>query len=156
MRMAIYCRVSKEDQNPENQRIQLEAFARIKGWYYETFLEKESTRKTRPIKQQLMQDLRKRRFDGVLIWKLDRWARSLRELITDIDELVSKKLDFVVMTTPIDTTSASGRLFIQMLGAFAEFERDLIRERTMAGLARARARGVKLGRPRKIRGQNVN
>lgn len=156
MRMAIYCRVSTIDQNPENQEIQLVKYAELQGWQFEVFQEKESTRKTRPIKQQLMQDLRSRKFDGVLIWKLDRWARSLKELITDIDELISKKLEFVVMTTPIDTTTAGGRLFIQMMGAFAEFEREINRERTMLGLARARAKGVKLGRPKKIKRFMVN
>lgn len=149
MKIALYCRTSKVDQNPENQRLQLEAHAKAKGWEYEVFEEQESTRKTRPIKQDVLLRLRNREFDGVLIWKLDRWARSLQELIMDIDDLTAKNLNFMVLTAPIDTTSASGRLFIQILGAFAEFEREIIKERTMAGLERARAQGKTLGRPRK-------
>ena len=135
--------------NPENQRLQLEAHAKLKGWEYTIFEEKESTRETRPIKQEVLNLVRKGDFNAIMVWKLDRWARSLQELIMDIDELTSKNKDFIVLTQPIDTTSASGRLFMQILGAFAEFEREIIRERTMAGLERARQQGKKLGRPRK-------
>lgn len=149
MKVAIYVRVSKRDMNPENQLIQLEKYAKEKGFEYTIFQEKESTRNTRPIKQEVLTKLRQREYEGVLIWKLDRWARSLQELITDINEITGKNLQFIVLTAPIDTTTASGRLFINVLGAFAEFERDIIKERTMAGLDRARALGKTLGRPRK-------
>lgn len=135
--------------NPENQKIQLEEYTRQKGWEYDVFEEKESTRNTRPIKQEVLRLVRIGKYNGVLIWKLDRWARSLQELIMDIDDLTNRGKEFIVMTQPIDTTSASGRLFMQILGAFAEFEREIIRERTIAGLERARAKGIKLGRPRK-------
>lgn len=154
MKVAIYVRVSKIDMNPENQLIQLEKYANDKGWEYEVFEEKESTRYTRPVKENVLNMLRKREFDGVLIWKLDRWARSLQELIMNINELTGKGLQFIVLTAPIDTTNASGRLFINILGSFAEFERDIIRERTIAGLDRVRAQGKKLGRPRKTPPQN--
>lgn len=150
-KIAIYVRVSRRDLKPENQVFQLELHAKQRGWKYQIFTEVETTRKTRPVKAQLLADLRKGKFSGVMIWKLDRWARSLRELITDIDEITSRGLNFVVMTQPIDTTTAGGRLFLQILGAFAEFEREIISERTRAGLDRARARGVKLGRPKKKR-----
>lgn len=149
MKIAIYVRVSRTDLNPENQRLQLVNHANNKLWQYQVFEETESTRKTRPIKEQIIQSLRNGEFDGVLIWKLDRWARSLQELIMDIDTITARNKEFIVLTQPIDTTSASGRLFMQILGAFAEFEREIIRERTMAGLDRARAQGKKLGRPRK-------
>ena len=149
MKVAIYVRVSKRDMNPENQLIQLEKYAKEKGFEYTIFQEKESTRNTRPIKQEVLTKLRQREYEGVLIWKLDRWARSLQELITDINEITGKNLQFIVLTAPIDTTTASGRLFINVLGAFAEFERDIIKERTMAGLDRARALGKTLGRPKK-------
>lgn len=148
MKVVIYARTSKIDQNPENQVIQLEKYCKDKGWDFETFEEQESTRNTRPIKQLVLAKLRRREFDGVLIWKLDRWARSLQELIMDINEITGKGLQFIVMTAPIDTTNASGRLFINILGSFAEFERDIIRERTIAGLERARSQGKTLGRPR--------
>ena len=151
MKLILYVRTSKRDMNPENQKLQLVRHAENNGWEYEVFEEQESTRKTRPVEQKALTLLRKGKYDGILIWKLDRWARSLQELIMDIDELAAKKKEFIVLTQPIDTTSASGRLFMQILGAFAEFEREIIRERTLAGLERARASGKKLGRPRKKR-----
>jgi len=149
VRIAIYVRTSKRDMHIENQEMALVRHAKLKGWNYVIFRETETTRKTRPIKQDLLTKLRNRHFDGVLIWKLDRWARSLQELIMDIDELTSKGLQFIVLTAPIDTTTPTGRLMIHLLGAFAEFEREIIRERTLAGLERAKAQGKKLGRPRK-------
>ncbi|KYK20683.1 hypothetical protein AYK24_09840 [Thermoplasmatales archaeon SG8-52-4] len=149
MKIAIYIRVSRGDLKPENQRIQLEDYAKQKGWEYEVFEEIESTRKTRPIKENVLKLLRKGKYDGVLIYKLDRWARSLQELIMNIEELKNRGKQFIVLTQPIDTTNPSGMLMLQILGAFAEFEREIIRERTLAGLERARRKGVKLGRPRK-------
>jgi len=149
MKIAIYCRVSREDLNLENQSMKLIEFAKMKGWEYELFLEKESTRKTRPIKEEVLDLLRKGKFDGVLVYKLDRWARSLQELVMNIEELKNRGKHFIVLTQPIDTSSASGMLMFQILGAFAEFEREMIRERTMNGLDRARAKGIKLGRPKK-------
>ncbi len=149
MKLAIYIRVSKRDLNPENQKLQLLDYCKTKGYEYTVFTEIESTRKTRPIKQDVLTRVCKGEFNGVLIWKLDRWARSLQELISDIDRITNRNKEFIVLTQPIDTTSASGRLFMQILGAFAEFEREIIRERTIAGLDRARAAGIKLGRPKK-------
>lgn len=148
MKIAIYCRVSREDLNLENQSIKLIEFAKMKGWDYEVFEETESTRKSRPIKEKVLWLLRMGKFDGVLVYKLDRWARSLQELIMNIDELKNKGKHFIVLTQPIDTSNASGILMLQLLGAFAEFEREMIRERTLAGLDRARAKGKKLGRPK--------
>ena len=92
--------------------------------------------------------VRQGKFDGVLIYKLDRWARSLQELIMNVTEITNRGKQFVVLTQPFDTTSSAGMLMMQILGAFAEFEREIIRERTLAGLDRARAKGIKLGRPK--------
>lgn len=150
MKVAVYVRISKRDMNPDNQKLQLVQHCDLKGWEYKIFEERESTRATRPIKQEVLNLVRNGAFNGILVWKLDRWARSLQELIMDIDELTGKGKDFIVLTQPIDTTNASGRLFMQILGAFAEFEREIIRERTFAGLDRARAEGKKLGRPKKM------
>ena len=99
----------------------------------------------------MLQLLREGKLDGVVIQKLDRWARSLQELIMNVEEITSKGKAFIVLDQPIDTTNASGKLMLQILGAFAEFEREIIRERTIAGLDRARAQGKTLGRPRKTR-----
>ena len=148
MKIAIYCRVSKRELKPENQKLQLVEYAKQKGWDYEVFEEIESTRKTRPVKESILKLIREGKFDGVLIYKLDRWARSLQELIMNVTEITERGKQFIVSTQAFDTTSASGMLMMQILGAFAEFEREIIRERTIAGLDRARARGVKLGRPR--------
>jgi len=149
VKVALYVRVSRRDLNPKNQLIQLKKYCEDREWTYDVFEEVESTRKTRPIKQKVLNLLRKGKYGGVVIWKLDRWARSLQELIMDIDEITNKGKEFIVTTSPIDTTNASGRLFMQILGAFAEFEREIISERTKSGLERAKGKGIKLGRPAK-------
>lgn len=149
MKVAIYCRVSRGDLKPENQKIQLVDYAKQKNWEYEVFEETESSRKTRPIKEKVLQGIREGKFDGILIYKLDRWARSLQELIMNVQEITNRGKQFIVLTQPFDTTSSAGMLMMQILGAFAEFEREIIRERTMAGLERARAAGRIGGRPRK-------
>ena len=150
MKAAIYCRTSKIDQNPENQLIDLERYSKAMGYEYEIFQEQESTRKTRPIKQQVFQDTIGRKYDIIIVWKLDRWARSLQELINDLQVLQVNKAEFFSLKDNIKLDgSATNMLMIQVLGAFAEFERAIIRERTLAGLQRARANGVILGRPAK-------
>lgn len=149
MKFAIYCRGSRSDINLDNQKLPLIEYAKAKGWEYDIFEEEMSTRKTRPIKEKVLDLIRHGKYDGVLVYKLDRWARSLQELIMNVNEITTRKKQFVVLTQPIDTTNPSGMLMLQILGAFAEFEREIIRERTMAGLERARSQGKKLGRPRK-------
>ncbi len=150
MKVAIYVRVSREDLKPENQILELETFAKAMGWEYEIFEEKETTRKTRPIKKHVFDEACRKRFDKILVWKLDRWARSLQELIYDFSILQSHKAGFQSLKDNITLDDdPRNMLMIHMLGAFAEFERAMIRERTMAGLARARAEGKILGRPRK-------
>lgn len=147
MKVAIYCRVSRSDLTAENQKLALVEHCKTKGWEYEVFEETESSRKTRPIKEKVIQLVREGKFDGILIYKLDRWARSLQELIMNVTEITNRGKQFIVLTQPFDTTSSAGMLMMQILGAFAEFEREIIRERTMAGLDRARSQGKKLGRP---------
>ncbi len=147
MKIAIYCRVSTEGQTTENQRIPLVDYADRQGWTYEIFEETETTRKTRPIKQALMKRLRRMEFDALLVLKLDRWARSLRELTLDIEELHNKNITFISLNDGIDLSTATGKLQFQILAAFAEFERNLISQRTLEGLDRARKQGIRLGRP---------
>ena len=149
MKYALYARVSTEEQSTEQQVDRLIAHAEKMGWEYEIFTETESTRKTRPIKYKLIQSLRARDYDGVCVYKLDRWARSMQELIYELEEFHKKNIDFVSMSDNIDLSSASGKLQFQILAAFAEFERSLISERTKEGLRRAVKQGKKLGRPRK-------
>jgi putative DNA-invertase from lambdoid prophage Rac len=148
MKVAIYCRVSTNDQTPENQRIRLTEYAREKRWDFDIYSEVESTRKTRPVKAELLNKLRNGEYDGVLVYKLDRWARSSTELVIEISELVKKGITFVSYTESLDFSTSTGRLHFQILGAFAEFERDLISERTKEGIHRARNQGKVLGRPK--------
>lgn len=147
LRMALYCRVSTYSQTTENQVLKLEEYADRQGWDYVTFEETETTRKTRPIKQEVLMALRNKQFDGVCIWRLDRWARSTAELILEIKELHDKEIIFKSLSDNIDFSTPAGKLQFHILAAFAEFERNLISERTREGLARAKAKGRKLGRP---------
>lgn len=148
MKVALYSRVSTSEQTTENQSMRLIAHAKRNNWDAELIEEVESSRKTRPKKAELLQRLRNREFDALCIWKLDRWARSSYELLGDIDELAKKGIIFVSLSDNIDLSTATGRLQFQILSAFAEFERGLIRERTLEGLNRAKAQGKTLGRPK--------
>lgn len=150
MKVAIYIRVSRVDLHPENQRLELEKYAKMQEWDYEIFEEKESTRKTRPIKKMIFDNACRREYDKILVYKLDRWARSLQELIYDLNMLQQHKVGFQSLKDNIILDDdPRNMLMIHMLGAFAEFERAMISERTIAGLERAKAQGKKLGRPRK-------
>lgn len=150
MKVAIYIRVSRIDLNPENQKLELENYAKAMGWEYEIFEETESTRKTRPIKDKLFRDALAKKYDLILITQLSRWARSLQELINDFNLLRQHNVEFrSIKDNIILNDDPRNMLMIQILGAFSEFERAMIRERTLAGLARAKAQGKKLGRPRK-------
>ncbi len=148
MRVAIYVRVSTEDQTVENQILRLTEFAQSKNWDYEVFSEVQSTRKSRPIKAELLKKLRDGEYDGVLIFKLDRWARSSTELLLEITELLKKGIKFISFSDNLDFSTASGKLHWQILAAFAEFERSLISERTKEGIYRAKMQGKQLGRPK--------
>lgn len=152
MKIAIYIRTSKTDQVLANQLIPLEKYAQSFDWAYEVFSEQETTRKTRPIQWALYNRLLKKEFDGLLIYKFDRWARSTRELVTHLEEFQNKNVRFISYTENIDLGTPTGKLMFTIISGMAEFERALIRERTMAGLDRARAQGKKLGRPKKKRG----
>ncbi len=147
-RFAIYVRVSRTDQVLENQINPLVEYCKRMDWDYEIFQEKESTRKSRPVQWDLYNQLLKKKFDGLLFYKLDRWARSLKELVTHMEALHEKGVILVSYMENIDLSTSSGKLMMQVMGSFAEFERSIIRERTLAGLDRARAQGKTLGRPR--------
>lgn len=147
-KIALYCRVSTREQTNENQKIILIEHAKREQWDFEIFEEKESTRKTRPIKYDLMQRLRAREFDGVCVLKLDRWGRSTIELAGEIQELKDKGIDFISIRDNIDLSTATGQLQFNIISSFAQFERDIISERTKDGQARAKAEGKILGRPK--------
>ena len=147
-KIALYCRVSTIDQTCENQRLRLVEWANRNGYTYDIFTETESTRKTRPVKQELMNKLRKNEYTSVCVYKLDRWARSSTELILDVTELTKKGIGFISLSDNLNFDTAAGKLQFQILSAFAEFERELIRERTIEGLRRTKEQGTKLGRPK--------
>ena len=146
-KVALYMRVSTSDQTNLNQKLRLVQYAKEKKLKYDLFEEVESSRKTRPVKSELLHRLRAGEYDAVIVFKLDRWARSSSELIMDVAELVKKGVGFLSLSDNLDFTSASGKLHFQILSAFAEFERELIRERTMEGLKRAKSQGKHIGRP---------
>ena len=151
MKVAIYARVSRTDQVLENQIIPLEKYCKRMGYKYKIFVEKESTRNTRPIQWELYNRLLRKEFDGLIIYKFDRWARSTKELIEHMEALVEKKIMVYSLQENIDLSTSMGKAMLTIIAAFAQLERDIIRERTLAGLARAKAQGKKLGRPRKKR-----
>jgi DNA invertase Pin-like site-specific DNA recombinase len=145
---ALYTRVSTAGQHTENQKVRLLQWATDNNYRFELFDETESTRKTRPIKQKLLHRLRQGEFVAVVIFKLDRWARSSTELILETKELIDKGIGFISLSDNLDFTSASGKLHFAILSAFAEFERALISERTKEGLHRVKQSGTILGRPK--------
>jgi len=149
MKVAVYVRVSTQDQHLDNQKLPLIQYCKRMGWEYEIFQEKESTRKTRPIQWDLYNRLLRKEFDGLVIFRFDRWARSTKELVEHMENLYNKGVQVYSYSENIDLNSSMGRAMLTIISAFAQLERDIIRERTIAGLARARARGKKLGRPRK-------
>jgi len=147
-KIALYVRVSTSEQTTENQKIRLIEYANKNGYAYDIYEETESTRKTRPVKQHLLSKLRNKEYDAVVVYKLDRWARSSTELILDTKELIDKGVGFISVSDSLDFSTAAGKLHFQILSAFAEFERELIRERTLEGLRRAKMQGKQAGRPK--------
>lgn len=148
MKVAIYCRVSTDDQTTENQSRLLSEYAKRMGWEYEIFTETESSRKTRPVQYGLYQRLLRKEFDGLVIYKFDRWARSTQELVEHMNNLHNKGVAIYSYSENIDLSSSMGKAMLTIISAFAQLERDIIRERTLAGLARAKAQGKKLGYPK--------
>lgn len=151
MRAAIYSRVSTSDQDNDNQLIRLRAWAEASGWeVYGEYVDVASgADQHRPALDRMLADAKARRVDVVLAVKIDRLARSVVNLQKVMERLDSYGVAVRMLDQDIDTSSAQGRLMFTLLGAFAEFERELIRERTRDGLARARAQGRTLGRPRR-------
>lgn len=151
MKVALYARVSRSDLNLENQIGPLQRRAEAEGWDTILYTETESTRNTRPVKEQVMKALRNRELDGVCVYALDRWCRSVSEFALELDEFGKRNIAFYSIREGFAFDTAIGKAMAYMAMTFAQLERDLIRERTMAGLARARAWGKKLGRPRKVK-----
>jgi DNA invertase Pin-like site-specific DNA recombinase len=150
IRAALYARVSTNDQTCENQLLELRRYCEARGWQATEYVDTgvSGAKDRRPALDQLMADARQRRLDVVVCWKLDRFGRNLAHLVNAIAELAAAGVAFASMGEGIDTGSPTGRLLLGVLGSFAEFERERIRERINAGLARARRQGQRLGRRR--------
>jgi DNA invertase Pin-like site-specific DNA recombinase len=147
---AIYCRVSTDDQNTENQAVVLREYCARRGWTVsEEYVDRgiSGAKDSRPALNRLMADAHKRRFDAVIVWRFDRFARSVSHLLRALETFQSLGIDFVSYSEAVDTSTPTGRMTFTVLGAVAELERALIVERTKAGIASARHRGKTLGRP---------
>lgn len=152
-RIAIYLRVSTSKQDTANQLRELKAVARRSGWeivrtYEDAGISGAKGREGRPGLDAMLKGVNAREFDMVATWSVDRLGRSLTDLLSILQCLRDKGVDLFLHQQGLDTSTTAGRAMFQMLGVFAEFERGIIRERVNAGLARARANGVKLGRRR--------
>ena len=151
-RVALYARVSTlAGQSPEMQLLELREYAARRGWQViEEYVDYgvSGATESRPALNRLMADAKRRRFDVISVWKLDRFGRSVRHLVTALADLEAVGVAFVSLKDNLDLTTPSGRLLFQIIAAMAEFERELIRERVIAGLRNAKNKGRKLGRPR--------
>jgi len=152
-KVAIYARVSTTNhgQDVSLQTRELRQFAEARGWNVAGEYVDEGvsgSKDSRPELNRLMADAKRRRFDVVLVWKLDRFGRSLRHLVNALAEFESLNISFVSLNDNLDLSTASGRLMFNIIGSMAEFERELIRERVKAGMKNAKAKGIRIGRPR--------
>jgi len=156
MKVAIYARVSTEDQDVNKQVSMLKEWCEKSDHeVYDVYQDVISgTKSSRPEFDRLLADMRLYRFRGIVVTKLDRMGRSLQHLLSIFDELNNKNVEFIAVTQNIDTTSPAGKLQMQIMGAFAEFERNIIAERTREGLRKAKNVGKrgKDKKPRKKRG----
>ena len=150
MKAATYARVSTIDQEPENQLQELRRYVEARAWTGVDYVDSgvSGAKDRRPALDQLLTDARRRRFDVVVCWRLDRLGRNLKHLILLLEELQALGVAFVSLAEGIDATTPAGKLQMHILGAIAEFERARIVERVRAGLARRVAQGKPLGRPR--------
>jgi DNA invertase Pin-like site-specific DNA recombinase len=154
-RVAIYARVSTTQQTVQNQLDALREVASRSGYsIVEEFVDEGISgtkgRVDRPALDRMLRDCAKRRFDMVMVWDISRLGRSLQNLIEVMNELQSLKVDLFFVQQGMDTSTASGRMMFAVFGALSSYERELIRERTLLGQQRARAQGVKFGRPRTV------
>lgn len=150
IRAALYARVSTDEQDPELQIRELQAVAERRGWsvvglYVDRGV--SGSRESRPELDRLMRATREGKVDVVACWKFDRFARSVKHLVTALDEFMHHQVDFVSITEAVDTATPAGRMLFSVIAAFAEFEKSVLKERVHAGLRRARAQGKRLGRP---------
>jgi DNA invertase Pin-like site-specific DNA recombinase len=154
-RAAIYVRVSTVEQDTNLQEHELQEYCERRGWSCVVYRDKgqSGAKNDRPALTAMMNELRRRKIDVVVVWALDRLARSLKQLLSIAEECRSLGVDLVSLKQNVDTTLPAGRLTFQVLGAVAEFEREMLRERVKAGMAQARRSGKHVGRPARRRFQ---
>src|SRR6201987_2318417 len=153
VRTAIYARVSTANngQDPKMQTRELQEYCERRGWKVSGEYVDEGisgSKDSRPQLDRLMADAHRRRFDAVVVWRFDRFARSVSHLLRALETFKALGIEFVSLSEQVDTTTPTGKLVFTILGAVAELERSLIAERVKAGLRNARAKGKSLGRPR--------
>ena len=149
MRAAIYARVSTHDQNTLKLQIQsMQKYVTAREWnVVKTVSEIGSGAKMRPKREELIKSAKRREIDIIIVWKLDRWGRSVADLLHTLNEVNELGVGFISITEALDLTTASGRAMAGLLAVFAEFEREILRERVKAGIAHARSQGKPHGRP---------
>jgi DNA invertase Pin-like site-specific DNA recombinase len=152
-RAAIYTRVSTDQQTTENQETVLRQIAERRGWnvvqiYTDNGISGAKGRKDRPGLDAMLKDASRRTFDVLMVWATDRLGRSLIDLLHTIQNLEAVGVDLFIDQQNIDSTTPMGKLLFSITGAFAEFERSMIQQRIKAGITRAKAKGVKFGRPK--------
>jgi DNA invertase Pin-like site-specific DNA recombinase len=148
--VAIYARVSTDRQTVDMQIHELKEYIKRRGWnLYREFIDLgySGSDTKRPAFQEMMQEAKKRKFDVLLVWKLDRLSRSMKDLVMVLNDLGGLGIDFVSYDNNLDTSTPTGKLVFHVIGAVAEFEKDIIKERVKAGLENAKRKGKKLGRP---------
>ncbi len=153
MRIALYARVSTTDQDADLQIDDLRRYAAARGWVIVgEFVDRgvSGAAASRPALDKLWAVARRRDVDGIVVWRFDRFSRSVSDLVRSLEEFRALGVAFVSIHEQIDTSSPTGRVVFAVVAAMAEFEREILRERVRAGLSRARERGVRLGRPLKL------
>ena len=153
MKVALYSRVSTQDQSVGMQLSDLRRYCEQRGLdIHKEYCDEgvSGTKDRRPALDELMSDARKRRFDAVLCWRFDRFARSTKHLITALEEFCHLGIDFISYQENIDTSSPLGKAMFTIVSAIAELERSIILDRVRAGLRRAKENGKRLGRPKKL------
>ncbi|HTM90176.1 MAG TPA: recombinase family protein [Terriglobales bacterium] len=151
IRAAIYARISTNGQSTEPQLLEVRDFIARRGWrlageYVDAGI--SGSRERRPELDRLWSDCRRGRIDAVVVYRYDRFARSLRQLVNALEEFRAVGIDFISLHEGVDTSTPNGRLVFGIFASIAEFERELIRGRVRSGLAAARAKGKRIGRPR--------
>lgn len=149
MRVAIYARVSTDDQTNQTQINELKKYCELKGWSDLTIFQDEGisgTKTSRPEFDRMVEGAKNKEFDVIAVWRFDRASRSTRHLLELLDDFKKWGVDFVSLKEQIDTSSAAGKLMFTMISAFAQFERDVISDRTKAAMSRLKEEGRQVGR----------